>query len=168
MSGELVVEDEDSNLPNRWPSRIFVLTQGIILFLLIFTHFKIGWRVRKLVWIGNPLEWWGIIGILVSASSLRSALTAMPIPRRGGKMTSQGLYRYVRHPMYSSVLLLSFGIALSSGEIYKYCLFLSLWILFYFKSSYEETFLIRTYPDYVDYARRTPRFIPNFKRSNSS
>ena len=168
MSGEPVVEDEGSKLLNRWPSRIFVLTQGVILFLLIFTHLKFGWRVRKFVGIGNPLEWWGIIGILVSASFLRSALTAMPIPKRGGKMTSQGLYRYVRHPMYSSVLLFSLGIALSYGEIYKYLLVLSLWILLYFKSSYEEKFLIYTYSDYADYAKCTPRFIPNFKRGNSS
>ncbi len=167
MSGESMREVDNSNLPNRWPSRIFVLVQGVLLLLLIFTHFDFGWRARQLLWIGTTFEWLGIIGILVSASFLRSALTAMPIPKKGGKMTSHGLYRYVRHPMYSSVLLFSLGIALYYGTLYKYILVGLLCLLLYLKSSYEEKLLADTYPDYANYAKNTPRFIPNFKRNNS-
>ncbi|MBI3429337.1 MAG: isoprenylcysteine carboxylmethyltransferase family protein [Actinobacteria bacterium] len=155
---------EDSNAPSRWPSRIFVLIQGIILFLLIFTHFKVGLQVRQFMWVGSPFEWLGIIGILVSARSLGSALTAMPLPKKGGKMTSRGLYRYVRHPMYSSVLLFTLGVAINYGDLYKYILVGSLYLLFYFKSSYEERLLVSTYPDYESYAKNTPRFIPTFNR----
>lgn len=159
-----MVEDEGSKLPNRWPSRIFVLIQGLILLLLLFTHIKFGWRIKQFLSLGTILEQLGIIGIFLSALSLRSALTAMPIPKKGGKMTSAGLYRYVRHPMYSSVLLFGLGIALYYGDLYKYILVGLLCTLFYFKSSYEEKFLIYTYSDYSDYAKRTPRFIPTLTR----
>lgn len=154
----------ESKNPNRWPSRIFVLIQGIILGLLLFTDFYLGWSVERFFWIGTTLEFVGIIGILLAALSLQRSLTAMPIPKADGKMTRQGLYRYVRHPMYSSVLLFSFGIALYSGSLYKYLLVGSLFILLYFKSSYEESFLSEKYPDYSNYAKVTPRFLPKLKR----
>ena len=155
---------EKSNAPSRWPSWTFVLLQGFILFLLIFTHFEVGLQTRPFVLVGSPFEWLGIIGILVSARSLGSALTAMPLPKKEGEMTSRGLYRYVRHPMYSSVLLFSLGIAINYGYLYKYILVGLLYILFYFKSSYEERLLASTYPDYANYAKNTPRFIPTFTR----
>lgn len=161
MSG---VEMNESESLNRWPSRFFVLVQGIILGLLLFTNSNFGWPVRRFFWLGTASEWIGIVGILVAAASLQRSLTAMPIPKADGKMTRQGLYRYVRHPMYSSVLLFSFGIALSHGNLYKYLLVGSLLVLFYFKSSYEENFLSAKYPDYSIYAKVTPRFLPKLKR----
>lgn len=154
---------ESGNL-NRWPSRLFVLVQGIILALLLFTHIDRGWSVRRFFWIGTTCEWIGIIGILGAALSLQRSLTAMPIPKADGKMTRQGLYRYVRHPMYTSVLLFSLGVALYYGSLYKYLLVGSLLTLFYFKSSYEENFLSEKYPDYLNYAKVTPRFLPKLNR----
>ncbi|HUW87305.1 MAG TPA: isoprenylcysteine carboxylmethyltransferase family protein [Candidatus Paceibacterota bacterium] len=154
---------ERENL-NRWPSRLFVLVQGIILGLLLFTHLNFGWSVKRFFWLGTTCEWIGIVGILAAGLTLKRSLTAMPIPKADGKMARQGLYRYVRHPMYTSVLLFSFGIALYYGSLYKYLLVGSLLVLFYFKSSYEESFLSEKYPDYSNYARVTPRFLPRLRR----
>ncbi len=161
MSGAGMSERENLN---RWPSRFFVLVQGIILGLLLFTHLDFGWPVTRLLWLGTTCEWIGIAGILAAAFTLRRSLTAMPIPKEDGKMARQGLYRYVRHPMYTSVLLFSLGIALYSGTLYKYLLVGSLVVLFYFKSSYEESFLSKKYPDYLNYAKVTPRFLPKLQR----
>lgn len=149
---------------NRWPARIFVLVQGLILGLLLFTQFDLGWSVKRFFWLGTTCEWIGIVGILVAALSLQRSLTAMPIPKANGKMTRQGLYRFVRHPMYTSVLLFSFGIALYYGNLYKYLLVGLLLTLFYFKSSYEESFLSQKYSDYSSYAKVTPRFLPRLRR----
>lgn len=167
MVGVSVSENENLKSPNKLPSWIFVGIQGIFLLLLLFTNFDLGWNVRRLTWFGTIFEWLGIIGILASASSLRGSLTPMPLPKVGGKMTSKGLYRYVRHPMYTSVLLFALGIASYYGDLYKYILVGSLCVLFFFKSSYEEKFLVKTYPGYAEYAKVTPRFIPTFKRSKS-
>lgn len=148
---------------NRWPSRLFVLVQGVILGLLLFTQLDFGWSVTRFFWLGTACEWIGIVGILAAAFTLQRSLTAMPIPKENGKMARQGLYRYVRHPMYTSVLLFSLGIALYSGTLYKYLLVGSLLLLFYLKSSYEESFLSEKYPDYSNYAKVTPRFLPKLK-----
>lgn len=149
---------------NREPDKIyafmFVAVQAVILVLLIFTNLNYGIGFKAYGTLGNILEWVGIIGIIVSAYSIRSSLTPMPIPKEEGKLAVNGLFRYVRHPMYTSVLVFSLGLAVSNGKLYKYLLVLSLLILFYYKSKYEEIYLTEKYPEYKNYARRTSRFIP--------
>ena len=119
-----------------------------------------GPQIHRLALLGWIFEWLGIVGILISAGSLRKSLTAVPIPKPDGKLSTTGLYRYVRHPMYTSVLLFATGIAIHSGTIIKYLLVIALYFLFYVKSKYEEKFLKIKYPEYAEYALRIPRFIP--------
>lgn len=137
--------------------------QAVILGLLIFLDTSLGFDVKRFVLIGTMLEWLGGIGILLSAITIRSSLTAVPLPKEHGKLGTTGLYKYVRHPMYTSVLLLSLGIALLSGNLIKYALVVGLYLLFYFKSTYEERYLRQKYDNYKEYAKRTPRFVPFVK-----
>lgn len=141
------------------------MVQAVILVLLIFTNLNYGIGSKAYGTVGNILEWVGIIGIIVSAYSIRSSLTPIPIPKEGGKLAVNGLFRHVRHPMYTSVLVFSLGLAVSNGKLYKYLLVLSLLILFYYKSKYEEIYLTEKYPEYKNYVRRTPRFIPGKRLS---
>lgn len=128
--------------------------------LLVFLDANIGPQVHRLLNLGGLFELLGIVGVLLCAASLRRSLTALPIPKEEGKLSTTGLYKYVRHPMYSSVLLLAFGIALRSGSVIKYLLVFSLCLLFYLKSVYEERYLRQKYLDYAQYSAQTPRFIP--------
>jgi len=151
--------DKDTR-PNRLVALAYVIVQAIILILLIFTNMAFGLSVRKFTVIGSVLEWVGIVGIFISAYSIRTSLTAMPLPKEHGQLATNGLYKFVRHPMYTSVLAFSIGSAISSGEIYKYLLVISLYVLFYYKSMYEEVYLGRKYAGYKEYSKSTPRFIP--------
>ena len=150
---------------NRIHARTYVGVQAIILFLLIFFSNKVGYQLSKFRLIGTIFEIFGLLGLLLSANILRGSLTAIPIPKPDGKLSTRGLYKYVRHPMYSSVLLLTFGIALRSGSLFKYFLVIALAMLFYFKSIYEERFLSQKYPEYGQYLGTVPRFIP-FSKPN--
>jgi protein-S-isoprenylcysteine O-methyltransferase Ste14 len=154
------MSDKKTTEPNKSVALAYVIAQVIILILLIFVNSNYGFNVSRFIFVGTVLEWIGILGILISAYSIRRSLTAMPLPKEHGKLATNGLYKYVRHPMYTSVLLFSLGLALSSGEIYKYLLVVGLSILFYYKSVYEEIYLARKYVDYKNYTKRTPRFIP--------
>jgi protein-S-isoprenylcysteine O-methyltransferase Ste14 len=138
----------------------YVLVQAIILLLLIFTNISFGVSILKLAWPGIILEALGVIGVLLSAYSIRTSLTALPLPKEHGQLATSGLYRYVRHPMYTSVLVFALGLAVSSGEPYKYLLFIGLAILFAYKSKYEELYLAKKYAGYRQYANQTPKFIP--------
>ena len=151
--------DQDTKL-NRLVALSYVIVQAIILILLIFANMTLGLSIRKFVLIGSVLEWAGIVGIFISAFSIRTSLTAMPLPKEHGQLATGGLYKFVRHPMYTSVLAFSLGLAISSGEVYKYLLVVGLFILFYYKSKYEEVYLAKKYADYKEYSKSTPRFIP--------
>ena len=150
----------ESERPNKLQAWSYVFVQALLLVSLLFLDRKIGPQVHRYEIVGRSLEYVGIVGVLVCAASLRRSLTAVPIPKVDGQLTTTGLYRYVRHPMYSSVLLLAIGIALTNGSALKYFLTLLLYLLFYAKSVYEEKYLKLKYPDYADYALRIPRFIP--------
>lgn len=148
---------------NKVHAWAFVAMQAVLLGLLVFLHADLGPEVHKFVFIGTVFEWLGVIGIVLSAITIRSSLTVVPLPKDQGKLGTNGLYKYVRHPIYTSVLLLSLGIALLSGSVIKYALIIGLYALFYYKSQYEERYLRQKYPDYSAYAKRTPRFFPFIK-----
>lgn len=149
--------------PDTRIAATYVAVQVIILLLLIFVNLKFGLAVNKFMAIGILFEWLGGLGILLSAYSIRRSLTAMPLPKEHGQLATNGLYKYVRHPMYSSVLLLSLGIALLSGQWLKYSLVAALAVLFYYKSVYEERYLAQKYTGYMAYAKKTARFVPLIK-----
>lgn len=149
--------------PNRVQAWAYVYVQALLLLLLVLVDKRFGPEIPRVVCLGWVLEFLGIIGIFVCAASLRRSLTVVPLPKEDGQLSTGGLYRYVRHPMYSSVLLFALGIAIDSGSAFKYLLTLFLYILFRFKSIYEEKYLTLKYPDYAAYAARIPRFIPFIK-----
>ncbi|MEO8104861.1 MAG: isoprenylcysteine carboxylmethyltransferase family protein [Candidatus Saccharibacteria bacterium] len=138
----------------------YVALQAVLLSVLLLVNLRGGFEIKKLLVIGTIFEWSGGLGILIAAYSIRTSLTALPLPKEHGKLATRGLYRYVRHPMYSSVLLLSLGSALLSGQAFKYLLVGALAGLFYYKSVYEERYLTAKYPGYQAYAKKTGRFIP--------
>jgi protein-S-isoprenylcysteine O-methyltransferase Ste14 len=149
-----------ANTINAW---LFVAVQAIILGLLVFLDTSFGLDIKRFELIGTVLEWLGGLGILLSAITIRSSLTAVPLPKQNAKLGTTGLYKYVRHPMYTSVLLLSLGIALVSGNDIKYLLVGGLLALFYYKSVYEEKHLRAKFSNYQEYAKTVPRFFPRLK-----
>lgn len=74
-------------------------------------------------------------------------------------MVASGIYRYIRHPIYSGdlVLLLGLELALNSWLIVGVIL---LSIVVFRQTQAEEKVLALSFPSYVDYCRRTKRFIP--------
>ncbi|WP_442905501.1 methyltransferase family protein [Kaistella sp.] len=73
---------------------------------------------------------------------------------------SLALYRWVRHPIYTGIILVVFGYAAGTGSVHKLIIAFGLLLLFYLKSTYEEKQLLKQYPTYADYRRRTGRFFP--------
>lgn len=146
--------------PNRLQAWSYVFLQAVLLALLVFLGQSVGPQIHRFIILGWIFEWLGIMGVLICAATLRRSLTVVPIPKEDGELSTTGLYRYVRHPMYSSVLLLAFGIALHSGSTLKYLLAIGLSVLFQMKSVYEEKYLRSKYADYAEYSARIPRFIP--------
>lgn len=103
----------------------------------------------------------GIAGVVV----LGRNRTPFPKPLTGSELVRRGIYAHVRHPLYTSVLLSSLGWALvwQSGPAIVATLVLIPFFLL--KARREERWLRERFPDYADYERSVPRFIPRIRRA---
>ena len=104
-----------------------------------------------------------IVGLLIIAFAilqLNKNLTPFPTPKENATLIQSGLYKYIRHPIYSGIILTALGFGLYQQSIWKISIGIVLWILFYFKSRYEETLLAKYFDDYEAYKKKTSRFFP--------
>jgi protein-S-isoprenylcysteine O-methyltransferase Ste14 len=104
----------------------------------------------------------GILIIVVAILQLNKNLTPFPSPKENGTLIQTGLYKFVRHPIYSGIILSSIGYGISRGSIWKIGIGMALWVLFFFKSKYEERLLSRHFEEYETYMKKTGRFFPFF------
>lgn len=101
----------------------------------------------------------GIAGVLV----LGRNRTPYPQPRADSALVQRGIYARVRHPLYTSVMLASLGWALLWQSGPAFVAALGLIPFFHAKARREERWLSHRFPEYADYARRVPRFIPRIR-----
>jgi len=105
----------------------------------------------------------GIIGFaicLISFWALNRNLSPFPSPIENGNLITTGVYRFVRHPIYTGVILLALGYGLFSDSLFRLVISAILFMFFYFKSAYEEKLLLEKYPGYAVYKQRTGRLFP--------
>lgn len=97
---------------------------------------------------------------IAGLASLGRALTPFPRPLDDASLRQTGIYGWVRHPVYSGLVLASFGWALlwlsAAGAATSVVAF------FFFdrKSAYEERMLSERFPQYADYAGRVKKLVP--------
>jgi protein-S-isoprenylcysteine O-methyltransferase Ste14 len=140
---------------------LFVAVQFALLAVMVFYPRDQAWiptdlmRTIGLVFIAAG------VGIgLWSAVYLGRGLTPSPLPNGSTELVMRGPYRFVRHPMYTSVVLLGIGIAIRSGSLIVALALVALVILFSVKSRWEELHLADTFPGYERYMTSTGRFAP--------
>lgn len=113
--------------------------------------------------VGSVLFLVGGVGIALSAFFLGRALTPVPQPNGTG-LKARGLYRWVRHPMYTSVVVVCVGIAAYRGSAVVWVVAMVLAAFFEVKTRLEERFLVEEYDGYASYAARTGKFVPGVGR----
>lgn len=147
---------------------LLVGAQFVLLGLVVALPDRTDWPVPP--WLPATAEVAGLAGLLlaaVAAGTLRRGLTPSPLPNRHTTLHTGGLYRYVRHPVYSGLLLFAAARVAGSGSLHQLALFAALAGLLTAKAGWEETHLRRRFPGYVAYARATPRLVPRLRRSRS-
>jgi protein-S-isoprenylcysteine O-methyltransferase Ste14 len=110
------------------------------------------------------LVWLQIIAIYLAAWAfwrfdLRQ-LRIAPDPARGARLITSGPYRWIRHPMYSSVLLLALAVVLGRPTLARVVVWLILLADLLLKLRYEEVLLAHRFPEYSQYRKRTKKLIP--------
>jgi protein-S-isoprenylcysteine O-methyltransferase Ste14 len=146
--------------------RLFVAGQGVLMVALVLAprlsaQWSAEWGLPEWArWLGWAVAGVGAVVSLAAFPQLGRALTPMPEPRPDAELTTTGLYRWVRHPIYSGVLAMAWGWALAHPSWVTAVLAAALTGLFTAKASYEEGLLRERFAEYADYAKRTPRFVP--------
>ena len=83
-----------------------------------------------------------------------------PDVKTGARLVTGGPYRYIRHPMYSALLLGGLTLVLDYFSTFRLAIWLLLVIVLLFKLSYEEKLLAQTLDGYAAHMRQTKRLIP--------
>lgn len=118
------------------------------------------WHNPKLVTLGAVLFLLsGVLG-LAGVVHIGRNRTPFPRPRQGSVLVQHGVYAWVRHPLYVSVIGASLGWSLLFQSAAALGFSLLLAPLFNAKARREEQWLREAFPGYADYARRVKRFIP--------
>ena len=87
------------------------------------------------------------------------------------EVVDTGPYRYARNPMLTGVFLLLFGLGFAFDSLSLVCFFTPLYVLvnvWELRRIEEPELVKRLGPEYVEYRRRTPMFIPGFCRRTDS
>ncbi len=101
-------------------------------------------------------------GVAASAGVLQLGpnLSPWPRPRDEAQLVRSGVYKLVRHPIYSGVILCAFGWGLFVNGSLTVLHALLLTVLLNAKARYEERLLRKRFETYAAYQREVARFIP--------
>ncbi len=83
-----------------------------------------------------------------------------PSPKLRGVMVTTGPYRWIRHPMYTSLLLGAGALAWTCSTFTGWAIWSVLAIVLFLKSSLEEQGMRQQHPGYAAYILRSKRFLP--------
>ena len=100
------------------------------------------------------------LGLWTLAYNRLGNFNIRPEPKPAGRLVTEGPYRFVRHPMYSALLLFAAAEVLAYADPWKIGCALALAGVLWAKTALEERALTALHPGYAAYAARVRRFVP--------
>ena len=141
--------------------------------LLLFLH-------NVSFWFTNPIAWYQCISWIILLLSFVPVLWGIDLLRKQGKpvevresennllafekttrMVTSGIYHYIRHPLYSSLLLLAWGVFFKQPSWVGGALVMVTTGFLFLTALADELECLRFFgDDYREYMNKTTRFIP--------
>ena len=135
---------------------IYVVIQfGCIIYLLInakFDHLNMSSAVLIALSI--------VIGLMAVINMKPGNLNIVPTLKDKHQLVTHGIYQFIRHPMYTSVVLFCLSLTLTIGDNQSIIVMITLLIDPILKSNLEEKLLSERFDNYSDYKTKTGRFLP--------
>ena len=154
-----------------WSGRAYAvrLVIAIIIFSLVILRFPSINRIfanrantvgSVVVKIGAVLCILGIAFAIWARFHLGKNWSSHPALKENHEMVTSGPYRFIRHPIYTGILLAELGTGLAVGYIWLIPLVLGA-IIFVRRVSIEEKIMMKQFPDkYSEYKKHTKALIP--------
>ena len=105
-----------------------------------------------------------LVGIIIGFWALQTMtmknLHVFPEAHAKSVLVTHGPYRFIRHPMYTALLLCTFAMVFDEFSYVRLVVWLSLGIDLVAKLTYEERLLAQRFQEYSGYQRRTARLVP--------
>ena len=105
-----------------------------------------------------------LLGILLMTWAILSMkltnMNVFPDVRAGSRLVTGGPYQWIRHPMYTALLMIMLALVCESFSYWRGFCWLLLSVDLVAKLSYEETLLREVFDDYEAYRLRTWRLVP--------
>ena len=92
-----------------------------------------------------------LIILSVAIKDLGKNLSPFPRPINNSDLVTTGIYRFTRHPMYYSLIFISFGVFIIKLTIYYLFLSISLGLIIKLKIALEEQYLNNKFKNYLLY-----------------
>ena len=153
-------------------SRLLYGIPVLVAFYLLFDdHIPFAWLQWRM-FPRNP--WVEALAVMLTAAGIAFAIwarfyigenwsSAVSI-KVGHELIRTGPYAWVRHPIYSGLLLALFGTALAGRQPRGLVALVVLWLGFWIKSRMEEGFMRKTFgEEYEVYTRSTGALIPRMR-----
>jgi len=100
------------------------------------------------------------VGIYAITYNKISNFNIVPEIKKEAQLITQGIYSYIRHPMYFSVLLIMLGVICVQIDILNIFIYALLVFVLYLKAKKEEFLWSNKSNEYKKYQKKTKMFIP--------
>ena len=140
----------------------------VVILLAICIQVFLPWTVLPLssdpapfVFAGLLLYTAGLAMAIAGRSQLGNSWSDIEVPGQVAKasLICHGLYRYIRHPIYTGDILLLIGLELALNSQALFAILLMVPVILR-QAVREERLLVRNLPGYGAYCARTKRFVP--------
>jgi protein-S-isoprenylcysteine O-methyltransferase Ste14 len=150
-----------------WDKKIMIAYSFCLVFLLIVPGLDaVRFRWSNVPLIGKVLGFIGFLpGMALAFWAMKENAYASDVVRiqedRGHKVCISGPYRYIRHPMYSGVIIIMLCYPLSLGSLFTFIPTSIIIALFVFRTALEDKTLQAELSGYKDYAQKVrSRLLP--------
>ena len=79
--------------------------------------------------VGLILAATGLLIVLVAVIQLKKNHTPFPTPKEDGELIKTGLYKFIRHPIYTGIILTVFGYSFYRESLWKFLISTNLLVL---------------------------------------